>query len=463
MNIEAVILAAGKGTRMGSKHPKVVHKILGMPIIIHVLMALPRRVERKWVVTGHGEEDVKAALASQTCRRVSFVRQPKQLGTGDALSAALPHTSAPHILVVPGDMPLLKKSSLEALVALHLSQRWDLTLLTVELDNPKGYGRIVRAGEKVTAIIEEHEATPSIKDLKEVNTGVYIFSRQLLIRALPELQPHTPNGEYYLTDLVSWAANRGISVGSSTLEDQEEGMGVNTMEQLAAATQVLRKRKNLTLMEAGVNLVDPCSTYIETGVKIGADSIVYPWVYIQGTTEMGEDCEIHCHSKLVDSKLGNRVEVLDSCVIEESVLEDEVRVGPMAHLRPGTHLKKRVKIGNFVEVKKSSLGEDSKASHLSYIGDATLGKGVNVGAGTITCNYDGFHKHQTHIGNGVFIGSDTQFIAPVRVESYALIGAGSTITKDVPGNALALSRSPQKVVPGKGMAYRREKHKGGES
>ena len=456
MNIEAVILAAGKGTRMRSKHPKVIHKVLGVPMIIHVLTALPEKVMKKWVVTGYGEEDVKTVLADWNA---SFVSQSRQLGTGDALAAALPHTSAPHIMVVPGDMPLLKNSSLEALATLHLAQKWDLTVLTVELENPKGYGRIVREGERVTAIVEDHEATPVIKHLKEVNTGAYIFSRQLLAQALLELQPHPPKGEYYLTDLVSWAVNRGLPVGTSTLSNPEEGMGVNTREQLAAATQVLRRRKNLALMKEGVSLIDPSSIYIETGVKVGPDSTVYPWVYIQGYTEIGEECKIHSHSRLVDSKLGNGVEVLDGCVIEESILEDGVKVGPMAHIRPGTRLEKGVKIGNFVEVKKSSLGEGSKASHLSYIGDATLGRRVNVGAGTITCNYDGFHKHQTYIGDGVFIGSDTQFVAPVKVAQNALIGAGATITKDVPENALALSRAPQKVVPGKGMAYRREKLK----
>ncbi len=454
MSLGAVVLAAGKGTRMRSSIPKVLHGILGLPMVVWVLRALPKEVERALVVTGHGRETVEEALAAYG---VVFAHQGEQRGTGDAMKAALPHLREPWVLVVPGDMPLLSATSLASLIGYHFGEGADLTVLTVRLEDPGGYGRVVREGGKVVAIVEEGEATPHQRGIKEVNTGVYVFSRALLEEALPALKPHSPKGEYYLTDVVSWAVSRGCAVRAWSLEDPREGMGVNDRVQLAEAVGVLRERKNRSLMEEGVTLVDPGTVYVEADVEVGPDTTVYPWVFLEGRTWIGQGCVIRSHSRIVNSVLERGVTVLDSSVVEGAYLAHGVSVGPMAHLRPETRLEEGVKVGNFVEVKKSTLGRGTKAGHLAYIGDATLGEGVNVGAGTITCNYDGFTKHPTTIGDGVFIGSDTQLVAPVKIGSHALIGAGSTITKDVPENALALSRVQQKVIPHHGVLYFKKK------
>ena len=335
-----------------------------------------------------------------------------------------------------------------------------MTVLTTVLEDPTGYGRVVREGGFVRAIVEDSEAGPREREIREVNTGVYLFSLDVLKRALPLLAPHPPKGEYYLPDIASWGVKEGYRVGARQVGDPQEGLGVNGRGQLAVAWSVLRDRKNRALMEEGVTLVEPSYVYVDMDVAVGQDTTVHPWVQLQGETFIGEGGVIRSHVRVLDSQLGAGVTVLDSSIVEGAVLGDGVLVGPMARLRPGTWLDRGVKIGDFVEVKKSHIGEGSKVGHLSYIGDATLGKGVNVGAGTITCNYDGFAKHPTFVGDGAFIGSDTQLVAPVKVGKYALIGAGSTITKDVPENALALSRAHQKIIPGKGMNYCRKKRGG---
>ncbi len=457
MRIEGVVLAAGQGTRMVSKRPKVLHGILGLPMVVYVVRALRGRTEGMWVVTGHRGEDVEGRLGNLG---LSFVRQDSQRGTGDALRVVLSHLSAPWVLVAPGDMPLLRGGSLDSMIEYHARGGLDVTVLTTTLEDPAGYGRILREGDLIKAIVEDSEAGPREREVREVNTGVYLFSLDILKKALPLLSPHPPKGEYYLPDVVSWGVREGYKVGAWQVGDPQEGLGVNSRAQLAVAWSVLRDRKNKALMEAGVTLVEPSSVYVDVDVDVGWDTMVYPWVQLQGKTSIGEGCVIFSHVRILDSRLGAGTVVLDSSLVEGAVLEGGVRVGPMARLRPGTWLDRGVKIGNFVEVKKSHVGEGSKASHLSYIGDATLGKGVNVGAGTITCNYDGFAKHPTIVGDGVFIGSDTQLVAPLKVGSQALIGAGSTITKDVPENALALSRAHQKVIPGKGMDYYRKRRGG---
>ncbi len=459
MSLEGVVLAAGKGTRMKSRIPKVLHELLGLPMAAWVLKALPGAVDKVWVVTGYSREEVEEALAPW---EVGFVRQREQRGTGNAVAEAMPLLSAPWVLVAPGDMPLLRRESLEALVEAHFRGNHHITVLTAELEDPRGYGRVVRKDGRVVAIVEDGEAVGEERAIREVNTGVYLFSLDLLREALPRLEPHPPKGEYYLTDVVAWAVSKGYRVGSWTLMDPVEGVGVNDRVQLARAIQVLRDRKNRALMESGVTLVSPEDTYVEALVEVGADTVIYPWVCLEGETRVGEGCEIKSHVRIVDSVLESGVRVLDSSLIEGSHLARGVSVGPMARLRPGTRLEEGVKVGNFVEVKKSVLGKGTKAGHLAYIGDATLGEGVNVGAGTITCNYDGFAKHPTEIGDGAFIGSDTQLVAPVKVGAHALIGAGSTITKDVPENALALSRVRQRNIPGRGMLYYKKK-KGGKN
>ncbi len=452
--IEGVVLAAGEGRRMRSRRPKVLHEILGLPMGAYVLRAMREAVDRVWVVTGYRCEEVEEGLR-QWCS--SFVRQGAPKGTGDALRTVVSSLTAPLILVAPGDVPLIRGSTLRGLVEHHLREGMDVTVLTAFVKDPEGYGRVVRDGGAVVAIVEDREASLAEKALQEVNTGVYLFSLSLLVKALPLLSPHPPKGEYYLPDVVSWAVKGGYKVGAVQVKDPLEGMGVNTRRELAKAWGVLRDRKNEALMEGGVTIVDPCSTYVDVEVEVGQDTVIAPWVQIQGKSRLEEDCLICSHVRIRDSHLGKGARVLEASYMEGVTLGEGVRVGPMAHLRPGTVLGAEVKVGNFVEVKGSQLGAGTKASHLAYIGDATIGRGVNVGAGTITCNYDGFRKHPTIIGDGVFIGSDTQLVAPVRVGDHALIGAGSTITKDVPENALALSRTPQKIFAGKGMLYLRKR------
>jgi len=454
IKMEGVILAAGQGTRMVSDRPKVLHEILGLPMVVYVVRALRGRTERIWMVTGHRGGEVEGSLEGLG---LSFVRQEPQRGTGDAIRVVLPYLSAPWILVAPGDMPLLSERSLGSLIEHHARGKLDVTVLATVLEDSTGYGRVVREGDFVRAIVEDTEVGPREREIREVNTGVYIFSLNVLKRVLPFLAPHPPKGEFYLTDVVSLGVEKGYRVGACQVGDPQEGLGVNDRRQLAVAWSVLRDRKNRALMKAGVTLVEPSYVYVDMDVDVGQDTIIYPWVQLQGKTSIGEGGVICSHVRVLDSRLGAGVTVLDASIVEGAVLGDGVQVGPMARLRPGTWLDRGVKIGNFVEVKKSHIGEGSKASHLSYIGDATLGKGVNVGAGTITCNYDGFAKHPTVVEEGAFIGSDTQLVAPVRVGKNALIGAGSTITKDVPENALALSRAPQKIIPGKGMDYYRKK------
>jgi len=457
MKVEGVVLAAGQGTRMVSKRPKVLHEILGLPMVVYVVRALRGRTERIWMVTGHGGGEVEGRLGGLG---LSFVRQEPQRGTGDALRVVLPHLSAPWVLVAPGDVPLLSGRTLDSVIEHHARGDLDVTVLTTVLEDPTGYGRVVREGGFVRAIVEDSEAGPREREIREVNTGVYLFSLDVLKRALPLLAPHPPKGEYYLPDIASWGVKEGYRVGARQVGDPQEGLGVNGRGQLAVAWSVLRDRKNRALMEEGVTLVEPSYIYVDMDVDVGQDTTVHPWVQLQGETFIGEGGVIRSHVRVLDSQLGAGVTVLDSSIVEGAVLGDGVLVGPMARLRPGTWLDRGVKIGDFVEVKKSHIGEGSKVGHLSYIGDATLGKGVNVGAGTITCNYDGFAKHPTFVGDGAFIGSDTQLVAPVKVGKYALIGAGSTITKDVPENALALSRAHQKIIPGKGMNYCRKKRGG---
>ena len=346
-------------------------------------------------------------------------------------------------MVLCGDTPLLRSETLKELYNFHKENNATTTILTSIYENPFGYGRIVKdESGLVKAIIEEKEANPEIKKIKEVNAGVYCFNSIELFKALEKITNNNEKGEYYLTDVIGIQVNENKKVQSFILEDNVEILGVNSKVELAQASAELRRRKNISLMQDGAILIDPNTTYVEDKVKVGQDTIIYPNVFLQGDTTIGENCEILSNSRIIDSKLGNNIKI-ESSVIEESILEDFVTMGPFAHLRPKAHLMKSVHIGNFVEVKKSTLHEGVKAGHLTYLGDATVGADTNIGAGTITCNYDGTNKFKTIIGKNAFIGSDSMLVAPLTIGEKALIGAGSTITKDVPDNALAVSRSKQ--------------------
>jgi len=424
-----IILAAGQGVRMRSALPKVLHEIGGRPLLRHVLQAvtgagLPQPV----VVVGHGAEAVRAAVGADA----RCVTQTQQLGTANAVQAAeeLLTGQTDLVLVVNGDMPLLTAETLARLVALQTANPGPLTLLTLITPDPRGFGRIVRdrAGA-VQAIVEEAQATPKQRAITELNAGAYCFRANWLWSALRRI-PLSPKGEYYLTDTVALAVAEGLAVQAVCLDDPTEAMGINTRVHLAEAEALLRRRTNTALMLSGVTLIDPDHTYIEPGVQIGADTIIYPNTYLRGATRIGSGCAIGPNTILEDTTVGDRCTIL-AAVTEKAVIEDEVSMGPFCRLRKGAHLQRGVHMGNFGEVKDSTLGPGTKMGHFSYIGNAQIGANVNIGAGTITCNYDGEHKHPTEIGDEVFIGSDTMLVAPVKLGAGARTGAGAVVTHDV--------------------------------
>jgi bifunctional UDP-N-acetylglucosamine pyrophosphorylase/glucosamine-1-phosphate N-acetyltransferase len=343
------------------------------------------------------------------------------------------------------DTPLLQERTLRGLLEVHRQENAAVTLLTAVLDDPSGYGRVVRSssGDSVSRIVEDRDADAAVKAITEINVGTYIVQGDVLFAALHKLEPTNAQGEFYLTDIVQAAVAQGRRVAAVTLGDPDEGLGVNTRAQLADAEQVVRRQIRRRWLEAGVRMIDPASTWIDAGVTIGRDSVLHPNVILEGSTVIGEDVVIRAGTRITDCIVGNRVEILDHCVCRDSRIEDDAMLGPFAHLRPQVVVRKGAKIGNFVEAKKTELGEGSKANHLSYLGDAKIGKGVNIGAGTITCNYDGVRKAETIIEDGVFIGSDTQLVAPVRVGAGSVIAAGTTVTQDVPLDSLVISRVMQ--------------------
>lgn len=441
MKLKTLILAAGKGTRMKSEMPKVIHKVNGVPMvskIINVLAGL--NPEENILILGHKKDEV-LKVVGENC---DYVLQTEQLGTGHAVIQAKEKLQNydGDVMILCGDTPLLREETLKELYQFHKNNQADTTILTSIYENPFGYGRIVKENGLVKAIVEEKEANDEIKKIKEVNAGVYCFNSKELFKALEKINNNNEKGEYYLTDVIGIQVSENKKVQSFTLKDNMEILGVNSKVELAQAGKVLRDRKNKELMEAGVIIIDPETTYVEENVKIGKDTVLYPGVYLQGNTIIGENCEIIGNTRIIDSVLGNNIRI-ESSVIEESIIDEGVTMGPFAHLRPKSHLKEKVHIGNFVEVKKSTLEKGVKAGHLTYLGDAQVGENTNIGAGTITCNYDGVNKFKTVIGKEVFIGSDTMLVAPVNIGEKALVGAGSVITKDVPNNSLAVSRSKQ--------------------
>ncbi|MFK4785907.1 bifunctional UDP-N-acetylglucosamine diphosphorylase/glucosamine-1-phosphate N-acetyltransferase GlmU [Fusobacterium sp. MFO224] len=440
MELKSLVLAAGKGTRMKSDLPKVIHKVNGIPMVEKILNELDKlNVEENILILGHKKELILNELGE-----IKYVTQEEQLGTGHAVLQAkeILKDYDGDVMILCGDTPLLKSDTLKEMYDYHKSTKAMTTILTSIYENPFGYGRIVKEGENVVAIVEEKEANEEIKAIKEVNAGVYCCNAKELFKALDQVKNDNEKGEYYLTDIIKIQVSENKKISSFVLKDNEEILGVNSKVELAKASKVLRNRKNKELMEKGVILIDPETTYIEDTVDVGRDTVLYPTVILQGETEIGEGCEIIGNTRIIDSKLGNNV-VIESSVIEESIVEDLVTMGPFAHLRPKSHLKNKVHIGNFVEVKKSTLEPGVKAGHLTYLGNATVGKNTNIGAGTITCNYDGVNKFDTIIGEEVFIGSSSMLVAPLNIGDRALTGAGSVITKNVPAQALAVERTKQ--------------------
>jgi bifunctional UDP-N-acetylglucosamine pyrophosphorylase / glucosamine-1-phosphate N-acetyltransferase len=436
MNLAAIIMAAGMGTRMKSELPKVLHPLLDKPLLGYVLEAVQAlQPVQTVVVVGHQAEQITAQFEAQS---LSFAIQVPQLGTGHAVQQAhlLLENNIDLVLVVPADLPLLTAPTFQKLVEACRSGDTPLAMLTVESEDPRGFGRIVRDEQgNVLAIVEEAACTPEQKAIRELNVGAYVFNAAWLWENLPKV-PLSAKGEYYLTDLIDIAVKQSQKVRAEILEDPVESVGINTRVHLAEAERALRLRLNRQWQEAGVTIIEPSTTYIGADVTLGQDTVIYPNTYLYGQTSVGKDCVIGPNTFVVDSQIGNACEIRFS-VVEQAVLEDHVDAGPFAHLRKGAHLAQGVHMGNFGEIKNAYLGPGTKMGHFSYLGDATLGANVNVGAGTITCNYDGVHKHPTKIGDNTFIGSDTMLVAPLNIGKNVKTGAGAVVTHDIPDNSLA--------------------------
>ncbi len=465
--IAAVILAAGKGTRMRSDLVKVLHPLLGVPMLHYTVnLALNGiKADKTVVVIGHQADRIQKLYEGFP---VQFAVQAKQLGTGHAVMQAVPFFEGfkGSVLILCGDVPLVKAETLHSLIDAFHTSRSILAVMTVVVENPQGYGRVLRHRDGwIERIVEEKDATEEERRVSEINTGIYCVDAAFLREGLKEIGQENAQGEYYLTDLVEIAGRRGLKCSPFPVSNPVEVMGINTRVDLAAANEVLRQEKMKALMLSGVTVVDPRSTYVDERVEVGRDSILFPNCILRGRTRIGERCVIESNTDLSDTIVGNDVIIRSSSVIEESKIDDQAIIGPFAHLRPLCEIKVKAKIGNFVEVKKSVVGKGTKANHLSYIGDSTLGENVNIGAGTITCNYDGFEKHETIIGDRVFVGSNVELVAPVKVGNDASIGAGTTVTKDVPEGALAISRAKQKNIEGwhARTKARRERLKKGKS
>jgi len=447
--IHVVVLAAGQGTRMKSRLPKVLHSLVGRPLIEHVLQAAdaisPSTVT---LVIGHGAESVRAATGTRP--KIGFVVQEPQLGTAHALQQAEARLAGKQgtVVLLSGDVPLLKGSTLRRLVEAHQAANAAATVVTAVVERPYGYGRIVRTRGRIARIVEERDASPDVRQIREINGGIYAFDLAPLFDALRGIAAQNAQGEYYLTDLVAIYRRRKLPVETLVVDNPQEIRGINSRTELAEVSRIVRQTKNEELMAAGVTIVDPATTYIDPDVEIGPDTVIHPGVAIEGHSRIGAACEIHSHVRIVGSEIADKSVILNFCLIIGSRIAEGASVGPFAHLRPESVVGERAKIGNFVELKKTTMGAGSKANHLAYLGDATIGERVNVGAGTITCNYDGTKKYPTIIEDGAFIGSDSQLIAPVRVGKGAYVAAGSSITEDVPDGALGIARGRQSNVDG---------------
>jgi len=442
--LTAVILAAGEGKRMRSRQPKVLHRLCGRPLVAYPVRAARSVAEQIVMVVGPDQGDLSPVVGGD----VRFAEQRERLGTGHALLQAQPLVAEGTLLVLPGDTPLLSGATLQRLVAHHQATRAAATLLTAIVDQGRGYGRVLRQGGRVAGVVEERDATDDQKAITEINTSVYCFETRRLWPALAKVRAENAQGEYYLTDVIGILARGGQRVEAIATTESVEALGVNDRKQLAALAAIQQRRILDRLMDEGVTILDPAATYIEDTVTIGADTVVYPQAILEGDTVIGSDCTVGAGCHIRGSRLADRVTLKPYCVITDSAIDDDAILGPFCHLRPQSHVGPTAHIGNFVELKKSRIGRGAKANHLAYLGDATVGDEVNVGAGTITCNYDGVAKYPTTIGDRAFIGTNASLVAPITVGADAYVGAGSVITKDVPPGALAVARGQQFVKEG---------------
>jgi bifunctional UDP-N-acetylglucosamine pyrophosphorylase/glucosamine-1-phosphate N-acetyltransferase len=453
----ALVLAAGKGTRFNSDKIKVLHPMLGKPMIhlvVDCMLAL--RPETVYLVVGFQKDEV---MAEEYSKPVQFIHQKKQLGTAHAVLAAkkiLQTSRNKDLLVINGDLTLIRPETLRPMIKQHRKDKNALTFLSAEMDDPTGFGRVTYCENDLIRIFEEKDASPAQRKIKEVNVGVYLFSIEDLLGSLPKISNKNAKSEFYLTDIIEIMSKGKGKVGAYKAPAGQEIVGINDRYELSKAVEILRQRKIKSLAASGVTILDPSTTWIDLDVEIGRDTTIYSSVVLEGRTKIGKGCKLYPFVHVKDSRIGHDVNILTSTVIEESTIEKGVQVGPFTHLRPKNILKAGAKVGNFVEMKNTVFGRSSKAGHLSYLGDCEIKDNVNIGAGTITCNYDGRKKHKTVIDEGAFIGSGTELIAPVKIGKDSYVGAGSTITKDVSAGALAVSRSRQVEKPGWGRKKRKK-------
>jgi bifunctional UDP-N-acetylglucosamine pyrophosphorylase/glucosamine-1-phosphate N-acetyltransferase len=434
---------------MKSGLPKVLHAIAGRPMIERVLdtanTVSPATIT---LIVGHKADLVRERLGNN--QNVQFALQEPQLGTAHALKQAEPLLvgRSGSLILLSGDVPLLSPDTLKRLLETHRGSGAAATVVTATVERPYGYGRIVRSRGRITRIVEERDASPTQRQIKEINSGIYAFDLAPLFDALRGIASQNAQGEFYLTDLIAIYRRRKVPVETLLVENAQEIRGINSRSELAEVSRLVRQKKNEELMAAGVTFIDPATTYVDPEAEIAADTVLHPGVVIEGRTRIGAACEIQAYVRISDSEIGDRVTINSFCVISGAQVANGAALGPFAHLRPGTAVGEKAKVGNFVELKNTNLGPRSKANHLSYLGDATVGADVNVGAGTITCNYDGVNKHRTVIEDGAFIGSDSQLVAPVTVGKGAYVGAGSSIVADVPAGALGIARGRQNNIEG---------------
>ena len=449
--VAIAIMAAGKGTRLKSKHPKVLHEVGGKPLLAHVIAAATEVVRAKdvYAIIGHEAERVREAVGHTG---INFILQQPQKGTGHALIVGREALSDyDQVIVLSGDAPLITAQTISMIRDFHQSKKPAMTILTAQLEDPAGYGRVIRKSarsDEVQAIVEEKSATPSQKKIKEINSGFYAFAVEMLYRHIDELGTDNPHGEFYLTDMAEIFRKRKERVLAVKAVDAREILGANTRAEMVAIDYLLRMAKCRELMANGITIFYPQTCVIDSDVEVGEDTVIEPFVQILGNTRIGGDCRIGSYSVIHSSIIGDNVVLRPGCVLSDSRVEAGARLGPYSHLRPGSEIGEGAHVGNFVETKKIKLGKGSKANHLTYLGDAEIGENVNVGAGTITCNYDGVHKHKTVIEDDVFVGSDATLVAPVRVGKGAYIGAASCITEDIPADSLAVGRARQIVKEG---------------